>query len=97
MNKIIGRLLLFILFVSAIRIPILWKRMRQLQKCIKFQLKMLLRKDCMLFYKRSFAEAEEAGAEAIILDINTPGGFVDAAGQIAKLMDETDLKSNCLY
>lgn len=43
------------------------------------------------FLDRSFGEAEKAGAETIILEINTPGGFVDAAGRIAKLMDETDL------
>ncbi|MCW1927079.1 NfeD family protein [Bhargavaea beijingensis] len=43
------------------------------------------------FLNRSFSEAEKAGAETIILEINTPGGFVDAAGRIAKLMDETKL------
>jgi membrane-bound serine protease (ClpP class) len=43
------------------------------------------------FLDRSFGEAEKAGAETIILEINTPGGFVDAAGRIAKLMDETEL------
>ncbi len=44
------------------------------------------------FLQRSFAEAEDAGAEAIILDINTPGGFTDAAGKIAKLLNTTDIK-----
>ncbi|WP_236823179.1 NfeD family protein [Bhargavaea massiliensis] len=43
------------------------------------------------FLNRSFSEAEKAGAETIVLEINTPGGFVDAAGRIAKLMDETKL------
>jgi membrane-bound serine protease (ClpP class) len=43
------------------------------------------------FLNRSFGEAKEAGADTIILEINTPGGFVDAAGRIAKLMDETEL------
>ncbi len=41
------------------------------------------------FLERAFKEAEENHAEAIILDIHTPGGFVNAAGDIAKLMDET--------
>lgn len=44
------------------------------------------------FLDRSFTEAEKAGAETVILEINTPGGFVDAAGQIARLMDSTDLR-----
>ena len=43
------------------------------------------------FLQRAFEEAEEAGAEVVILDIDTPGGFVDSAGDIAKLMDETPL------
>lgn len=45
------------------------------------------------FLQRAFEEAEEAGAEVVILDIDTPGGFVDTAGDIAKLMDETPLKT----
>jgi len=45
------------------------------------------------FLQRAFEEAEEAGAKVIILDINTPGGFVDSAQDIAKLMDETPLKT----
>nr|WP_257125459.1 nodulation protein NfeD [Bhargavaea cecembensis] len=44
------------------------------------------------FLDRSFTEAEKAGAETVILEINTPGGFVDAAGRIARLMDSTDLR-----
>ncbi len=43
------------------------------------------------FLQRAFEEAEEAGADVVILDIDTPGGFVDTAGDIAKLMDETPL------
>ena len=44
------------------------------------------------YLKRSFKEAEEAGAKAIILEINTNGGFTDAAGEIGKLMDETEIE-----
>ena len=43
------------------------------------------------FLQRAFEEAEEAGAEVVILDIDTPGGFVDTAGDIGKLMDDTPL------
>lgn len=43
------------------------------------------------FLKRSIHEAEEAGAEAIILEMNTPGGFVDSAEKIANLLDATSI------
>ncbi|WP_341299809.1 nodulation protein NfeD [Lysinibacillus sp. FSL H8-0500] len=43
------------------------------------------------FLERAFKEAEENYAKAIILDIHTPGGFVNAAGEIAKLMDATEV------
>ncbi|MGE7947369.1 NfeD family protein [Lysinibacillus sp. NPDC093688] len=45
------------------------------------------------FLERAFKEAEENNAEAIILDIHTPGGFVNAAGDIAMLMDATDIRT----
>lgn len=44
------------------------------------------------FLKRSIQDAEEAGAKAIILDINTPGGFVDSAEKIASLLDSTSIR-----
>lgn len=44
------------------------------------------------FLERAFKEAEENDAEAIVLDIHTPGGFVNAAGDIAMLMDATDIR-----
>jgi len=44
------------------------------------------------FLERAFKEAEENHAEAIILDIHTPGGFVNVAGDIAMLMDATPIR-----
>ncbi|MFC5542099.1 MAG: nodulation protein NfeD [Bacilli bacterium] len=44
------------------------------------------------FLKRSFNEAVENKASAIILEIHTPGGYVDVAYDIGKLMDETPAK-----
>ncbi len=40
------------------------------------------------FLERSLKEAKKAGAVHVIFEINTPGGFVDAAGGIAKLIRE---------
>ncbi|MFS1517870.1 NfeD family protein [Bacillus sp. SCS-151] len=43
------------------------------------------------FIDRSISEAEEAGADLIILEINTPGGAVAAAGEIGKRISSTDV------
>ncbi|MFA1641721.1 nodulation protein NfeD [Chryseomicrobium imtechense] len=42
------------------------------------------------FLAQSIEEAEEANAEAIIIEMNTPGGLVDEAENIAKLMADTE-------
>ncbi|MFJ5768559.1 nodulation protein NfeD [Psychrobacillus sp. NPDC093180] len=44
------------------------------------------------FLERSIHDAEEAGANAIIFEINTPGGFVDSAQKIADLLDSTSIR-----
>ncbi|PSL41214.1 membrane-bound serine protease (ClpP class) [Planomicrobium soli] len=44
------------------------------------------------FIERGIEEAEAAGADTIIFDIDTPGGFVTAADGIARLMEETELE-----
>src|SRR5699024_5363697 len=43
------------------------------------------------FLIRSTNEAEEAGANHIIFEIDTPGGRVDSAGQIGKLLQGLDI------
>ncbi len=43
------------------------------------------------FVARAVGEAEAAGAVAIILDLDTPGGRIDAAEQIADAVRRTDL------
>ncbi|WP_236035089.1 NfeD family protein [Alkalihalobacterium elongatum] len=43
------------------------------------------------FMKRSIESAIEEGADHIVLEIDTPGGAVDAAGNIARLLRETDI------
>ncbi|ESU30613.1 hypothetical protein G3A_21040 [Bacillus sp. 17376] len=50
-------------------------------------------KGLLAFLERAVEEAEEAGAEAIIFDVHTPGGVVDAADGIGKLLTGTDLKT----
>ena len=43
------------------------------------------------FVARSLAEAEAAGARAVVLDIETPGGRIDAAQQIVNALKEAKI------
>nr|WP_226673669.1 nodulation protein NfeD [Rossellomorea aquimaris] len=45
------------------------------------------------FLERAIKDAEDHDAELIIFDIDTPGGLVDAAGDIGQLMDGIDTKT----
>lgn len=45
------------------------------------------------FLVRSTNEAIEAGADHIVFEIDTPGGRVDSAGQIAKLLQSLEIES----
>lgn len=44
------------------------------------------------FLERSIEEAEEADADVLLLEINTPGGAVDSAWDIGKLLLSTDIE-----
>ncbi len=90
MYKMIGRVLLFILLLSVIWIPFIQTEASG-TKVYKVPVEEEVEKGLFAFLKRSFSEAEQAGAEAIILEIDTLGGFTDAADKIAKLMDETEV------
>ncbi|WP_246940475.1 NfeD family protein [Bacillus pinisoli] len=48
-------------------------------------------KGLLAFINRSIEEAEEMNAELVILDLNTPGGAVDAASDIAKSVTSTHI------
>lgn len=43
----------------------------------------------LAFMERSIETALEDGADYIVFEVNTPGGFVDAAGEISKLIQNT--------
>ncbi|MEK4699012.1 nodulation protein NfeD [Solibacillus sp. FSL R7-0668] len=43
------------------------------------------------YLKRGFQEATNAGADTIILNMHTPGGAIDAAVEIGRLIDSTDI------
>ncbi|MFB1050773.1 nodulation protein NfeD [Paraliobacillus sp. JSM ZJ581] len=48
------------------------------------------------FLKRATKEAKEASADHIILELNTPGGRVDAANNIAVLLQDLDIPTTSL-
>lgn len=48
------------------------------------------------FLKRTTEEAMEENADHIIFEIDTPGGRVDSAGQIAKLLQSLDIPTTSL-
>jgi membrane-bound serine protease (ClpP class) len=48
------------------------------------------------FIERSLAEAEAANAAAVILDIDTPGGRVDAAQRIVKALQDANIPTYAL-
>lgn len=90
MRKLMGSVMLFLLFLSVLIAPLAGTSAAS-PKVYKVPLHKEVEKGLHAFLERSFQEAEEAGAKAIFLDIDTPGGFTDAAGQIAKLFDETKI------
>ncbi|GKV54334.1 hypothetical protein NCCP2222_02810 [Sporosarcina sp. NCCP-2222] len=87
MRKSVRALLLLVLFLSAISIP-LGQSDANAVKVYKVPITNDVEKGLHAFLKRSFKEANEAGAGTVILEINTLGGFIDAAGQIGKLIDD---------
>lgn len=50
-------------------------------------------KGLFAFLQRAVHTAEKENAKAIIFEINTPGGAVDAAGKIGKLLTSTSVKT----
>lgn len=91
MPKMIGRLLLLILLISVAVLPFTETKAASV-KVYKVPVTNEVEKGLYAFLQRSFKEAEEANAKAIILEINTPGGFTTVAGDIGRLMDNTELE-----
>lgn len=89
MSKMIRSIFLLILFIGTIALPFIHSDAAE-TKVYQVPLHQEVEKGLHAFLQRSFKEAKTEGAETIVLDIDTPGGFVDAADQIAKLMKTTD-------
>ncbi|GKV68041.1 hypothetical protein NCCP2716_05390 [Sporosarcina sp. NCCP-2716] len=91
MQKLMRVILLLTLTVSVLAVPLAGITSAASGTVYKVPVHGEVEKGLYAFLQRSFSEAADEGADAIILDINTPGGFVDTAGEIAKLMDETKI------
>lgn len=89
MTKMIRSIFLLILFIGTIALPFIHSDAAE-PTVYRVPLHKEVEKGLHAFLQRSFKEAKEAGVETIVLDIDTPGGFVDAADQIAKLMTSKD-------
>ncbi|WP_301108142.1 nodulation protein NfeD [Sporosarcina sp.] len=89
MTKMIRSVFLLILFIGTIALPFIHSDAAE-KKVYQVPLHQEVEKGLHAFLQRSFKEAADAGADTIVLDIDTPGGFVDAADQIAKLMKSVD-------
>ncbi|MDW0112297.1 nodulation protein NfeD [Sporosarcina saromensis] len=92
MRKMIGKFLLFLLFASVLSVPFTSAVNAGGNPVYHVKLDESVERGLHAYLKRVFGEAEEANAKAIILEINTLGGLIDAAGQIGKLMDETEVQ-----
>lgn len=91
MSKQMKKLLLFIIVFATIAIPFM-PTSASGSVVYKVPISKEVEKGLLAFLTRSFQEAEEANAEAIVLDIHTPGGFTNVAEDIAKLFDSTDIQ-----
>ncbi|AOV07892.1 NfeD family protein [Sporosarcina ureilytica] len=90
MRQQMKKLLFLMLVIATLSVPFV-KTDANSQVVYKIPISNEVEKGLYAFLERSFEEAKAANAEAIILDIHTPGGFVDAAGQIAKLLDTSEI------
>ncbi len=95
MGKHMKRWFLFMIVVATLSVPVVSGLFVTAEASgpvvYKVPVTKEVEKGLYAFLNRSFKEAKEADAEVIILDIHTPGGLVDAAGQIAKLLDTSDI------
>lgn len=57
------------------------------------QIEKTVEKGLHAFLKRAVETAENENADVIIFEINTPGGAVDAAADIGKLLTSTNIKT----
>jgi membrane-bound serine protease (ClpP class) len=93
MMKVKGILLFFLLALTCIS----WTMPHSFAKSDKIvyvvPIEDTVEKGLNAFLNRAVSEAEKDNASAIIFEVNTPGGAVDAAAGIGKLFSSTNIKT----
>ena len=79
-------------FLLALAITLVVPAMAATPKVYHVPVENEVEKGLLAYLQRAVKEAEQNNAEAIVLDIHTPGGFVDAASDIGKLLANTKVK-----
>ena len=86
----IWRFILLLLFSISVFIPFV---SAQEKNVYVVPIESTVEKGLVAFLERALETAETNDADLVIFEVNTPGGAVDAAGEIAKLMTETPVKT----
>lgn len=85
LRLLLSLLLLWIWFPASVYFPVAAEQ----QTVYVVPLDGPVEKGLLRFLGRAFQEAEQGGASAIILELNTPGGFLDAALEINDLIADS--------
>ncbi|MDZ5782946.1 NfeD family protein [Marinococcus luteus] len=83
--------LLAILFMTAAWLPASVQGAGENQTVYVIPVEQTVEQGMAAFLERSVEEAEEADADRIIFELDTPGGAVDAAGEIASIINGTSI------
>lgn len=87
--KIWRFILLFLFFISVL-IPVASAKEKNVYVV---PIESTVEKGLVAFLERALDMAESKHADLVIFEVNTPGGAVDAAGEIAKLLSDTPVKT----
>ena len=81
-----------LIFAMAIVLLVPFVQADSSQKVIVAKVHNEVERGLYAFLNRAIHEAEEQNADALILNIHSPGGLIDAALDIGKLLEEADVK-----
>jgi membrane-bound serine protease (ClpP class) len=87
--RILFRLLLFVLALAALTLPVHARDVVRKGDTVVIPLSGEISPSLHLFLRRAIKAAENAGAGAIIIEMNTYGGRLDAAGDIVEALNRT--------
>lgn len=84
------RISMFVLILLSVLLPFI-SGSAQNETVYRIPLDDVVEKALFTFLAQSIDEAEKNNADAIIIEMDTPGGVVDDAENIAELLEETDI------